>query len=184
MAQTGTETVFGLLGDYLADTRLYSCVQGGSLAREAHRPGTPDREARPGRLMPPRWPPRRSMSTAAAGNPAQASAGLDAWCRAPLPSPRNRRTMAQTALAKKRLQVHRTHRPFPAGRCIAARDEPGPGRRCRGLRGTSRENPNPAAIPHRQPVRVPFRIPADTGNPTRGEYAGSGRNRPSCGLPD
>ena len=44
--------------------------------------------------------------------------------------------------------------------------------------------PDPARIPPRQPVRVPLRVPADTGNPASGEGAGSGRNKPSGGLPD
>jgi len=49
---------------------------------------------------------------------------------------------------------------------------------------TSRHDPGPARIPPRQPVRVPLRVPADTGNPAYGEGAGSGRNKPSGGLPD
>jgi hypothetical protein len=39
-----------------------------------------------------------------------------------------------------------------------------PAARTRRETGAAR-NPDPAAIPHRQLIRVPFRIPADTGNP-------------------
>ena len=84
-------------------------------------------------------------------------------------------------------------RPGPRRDCrrsLAAGDglRPGSGSGHRGtVRGAGRpfgQVREPAAIPHRQLICTPFRIPADTGSPGPGKCAGRGGIKPSCGIPD
>src|ERR1700691_5420581 len=58
------------------------------------------------------------------------------------------------------------------------------GPRAAAIPAAARKNTSSPAIPHRQLLCVPFRIPADTGTPGLGECAGSARNGPSRELPD
>jgi len=106
------------------------------------------------------------------------------------------RSAARQAPRRRGSLPGRARRPRPAGTRPpgprTARRRGGPPARCPGQRpGTvsrisrpfSRIR-EPAAMPHRQLIRTPIRVPADSGAPFSSGRAGHGDNKPSCALPD